>query len=338
VHVDGVKTTLAAVLADPELHELVSDEGAFNLPRYPLPTSAASTETWREHSLADGVRALVQSPATLDPAKPVHLVLYAAPAGNTVEQTFGRRFAFGDDWHHDIQHIAAQSRWLREVAREENLVVAVIQCAERSWVAWKKKYADAPVRIAAIVDALRQAHGGDNPRITLAAHSAGGAFLFGYVDAHEEIPAVVERIAFLDASYAYSAEKNHAAKVARWLSGGENRALLVLAYHDSIALLDGKTFVSEAGGTWGRSHAMLHDLEETIPFTHTNDADWQRATALGRRVAFLLKENPTRAILHTRLVEWNGFIHALLFATPRTDQGYRFFGPRTYEEWISAGP
>ena len=96
--------------------------------------------------------------------------------------------------------------------------------------------------------------------------------------------------------------------------------------------------VSEAGGTWGRSHAMLRDLEGAMAFTHADDADWQRASALGGRVAFLLKENPTRAILHTRLVEWNCFIHTLLLATPKAEQGYRFFGPRAYEAWISAGP
>src|SRR5204863_2606630 len=79
--IDGAKTDLAAVLADPELHQLVSNEGPCSFPRYPLPPSAASAETWREHSLADGVRALVQIPAALDATKPVHLVISAAPAG-----------------------------------------------------------------------------------------------------------------------------------------------------------------------------------------------------------------------------------------------------------------
>jgi len=41
------------------------------------------------------------------------LILYALPNGNTIEQTKGRRVAEGLDWHFGIQHIAAQTRYLR---------------------------------------------------------------------------------------------------------------------------------------------------------------------------------------------------------------------------------
>jgi hypothetical protein len=335
--VDGAKTTIAAVLADAESCELLGDEGPGPLPAYPPPAADTSPETWKKIDLEDGARALLTAPAKLDPAKPAHLVIYAAPAGSTVEQTLGHRRPASHDWRDDIQHIAAQTRWLREVAHEENLIVAVLQCAEKSWVAWKKKHADASARIARLVGELRR-HAGHPARLTLAAHSAGGAFVFGYVDAQEEIPEFVERLAFLDANYAYDAAKGHAAKLARWLSADTQHALLVLAYHDSVALLEGKTFVSEAGGTWGRSRAMLGDLGGHFAFTREDDAAMQRATALDRRVQFLLAENPTRAVLHTRLVEWNGFIHALLAGTPREGKGYRYFGPRAYEAWISSRP
>jgi hypothetical protein len=58
-------------------------------------------------------------------------------------------------------------------------------------------------------------------------------------------------------------------KLAEWLSGGADRYLSVLAYHDSLGLLDGKRFVSDNGGTWGRSHAMLDDLSAHFAFTAT---------------------------------------------------------------------
>jgi hypothetical protein len=335
--VDGKKLTMAKALADAELCDLLTDEGPAPLPAYPPPAALAAAEVWKEIALSDGVRAIITTPAELDPAQPAHLVIYACPAGSTVEQTLGRRPPLGGDWRDDIQHIAAQTRWLRAVGLEQNLIVAVVQCAEKSWVAWRKKHADAPARIARLIDALhRQA--GVPARLTLAAHSAGGAFVFGYVDAHAEIPAAVERLAFLDANYAYDATQGHAAKFAHWLSASEKHALLVLAYHDSIALLEGKPFVSEAGGTWGRSHAMLRDLDQHFAFTRADDATMKRAAALGGRVQFLLAENPTRSVLHTRLVEWNGFIHALLAGTAHEAKGYRYFGPRAYEAWMSSAP
>jgi hypothetical protein len=111
----------------------------------------------------------------------------------------------------------------------------------------------------------------------------------------------------------------------------------VLAYHDSIALLDGKTFVSERGGTWGRSQAMLQDLKAQFSFTsRTNAAGMQSHGALNGRMQFLLRENPEKKILHTVQVERNGLIHAVLMGTTLENQGYEYFGERAYSEWISA--
>jgi hypothetical protein len=52
-------------------------------------------------------------------------------------------------------------------------------------------------------------------------------------------------------------------------------------------------------------------------------------------VKFFLKENPAKEILHTRQVELNGFIHALLTGTPRENQGYAYLGPRVYDDLIA---
>lgn len=301
----------------------------------PLLALADEAGTRTEIAIEPNVHVVLDSPAQLDSSKPVRLILFALPAGNTIEQTFGRKVQPGDDWHFDIQHIGAQTRWLREHVRDAHLVVAYLQCAEKSWPVWRRKH-DAENRlIPPIVDTLRQRFAGHDVRLVLSGHSAGGAFIFGYLDALEDIPADVERIAFLDSNYAYDSAKGHTAKLTRWLADGTSRSLCVLAYHDSIALLDGKPFVSESGGTWGRSHAMQRDLAEKWPFTHETDADFQRYAALDGRVKFLLKENPKRAVLHTRQVEMNGFIHALLTGTALEEKDYRYFGPRAYEEWIA---
>ncbi len=41
-------------------------------------------------------------------------------------------------------------------------------------------------------------------------------------------------------------------------------------------------------------------------------------------------ENPEKAVLHTRLVEKNGYLHALLTGTPKAEVGYRFFDEPAY--------
>jgi len=170
--------------------------------------------------------------------------------------------------------------------------------------------------------------------VVLSGHSGGGSWTFGYLNTVADSPREVERIAFLDSNYAYETAK-HADKFTRWLRQSEGHHLCVLAYHDSVALLNGKTFVSENGGTWGRSRAMLKDLESQFQFTSKTNGGLRVHCALDGRIQFLLKENPDRKILHTVQVERNGFIHALLCGTPLEGQGYEYFGRRAYEELIT---
>jgi hypothetical protein len=103
-----------------------------------------------------------------------------------------------------------------------------------------------------------------------------------------------------------------------------------------VALLDGRPFVSAAGGTWGRSHQMLADLETAFPLGSNPTPGMQRFTALDGRVRFLLKENPERKVLHTVQVERNGFIECLLSGTKLEGAGYTYFGDRAYTRFIRA--
>lgn len=332
VFLNGRPSTIHHVLEDPRLAPLLSDE------IMPAPDKSKDHgETLTELVPEPGVRIVVNRPARVDSAKPVRLVLYALPNGNTIEQTLGRHPAPGEDWHFGIQHIAAQTRWLRERHPENTLMVAYLECAGKSWPAWCRKHSDSGRRIAAMTAMLRRQFAGPSLKLVLTGHSGGGAFIFRWLDSQEAIPYDVERIAFLDSNYAYDSAKGHAAKLAAWLGGGTERYLTVVAYHDSIALLDGKTFVSEKGGTWGRSHAMLEDLGKTVAFRKTVDGLLQTHTALGGRITFLLRENPEKAVLHTRLVERNGFLQALLAGTPAENHGYQFFGEPVYHSLIS-GP
>ena len=110
--------------------------------------------------------------------------------------------------------------------------------------------------------------------------------------------------------------------------------MCVLAYQDYLGLLDGKTFVSEKGGTWGRSQLMLEDLKKQFQLTSETNGGLENYSALNGQVEFLLKENPEHKIFHTVQVERNGFIHALLSGTADEGQGYEYFGNRAYANWI----
>jgi hypothetical protein len=266
----------------------------------------------------------------------VKLIFYALPNGNTTEQTIGKVTDTNDDWHFDIQHIGAQTRFLRKMYPNEALVVVYLEANQKSWPAWRKKYAMQPELILKLVDEVRARFHDFKVRVTLSGHSGGGSAIFGFINAQDHIPSDVERIAFLDSNYAYDESLHHKEKLVAWLRDSDRHYLSVLAYNDAIALLNGTTFVSAAGGTWGKSHAMLKDLGAEIKFAgETNAATGiETYTALDGRVKFLLKENPTREIFHTVQVARNGFIQSMLSGTPLEGQGYVYFGARAYTNWI----
>ena len=352
--VNGGKRLVADVLADPKVCGLISDEGAVTNARYP--TNAVSPpvisekinlpwpqkfvagtnfgELTREIRLPDDVRIVINAPdrASFSPDRPVLLVFFSVPNGNSIEQTFGKTLAPGDDWHFDIQHIGAQTRWLRNVLTNRTIVVAYLEAGGKSWPLWRKTHDDK--RIAEIINSVRGIFSTNNTEIDLASHSGGGSLMFGYLNAVDVIPDDIKRIAFLDSDYAYTTT-NHAEKIERWLATSGDHRLCVLAYQDYLALLNGKTFVSEAGGTWGRSHAMQHDLQPQFQFTTTTNNDGLiSASTTDKQVEFLLKENPEKKILHTIQVERNGFIQSLLSGTPAEAQDYEYLGPRAYTNWI----
>ena len=280
------------------------------------------------------VRVHINAPAASGyrPGRPIGLVLYALPNGNTIEQTAGKRLAPGDDWHFDIQHIAAQTRFLRERIEEYNLVIAYLEADQKSWPAWKKAHPDHADRIAGVIDSLEQIFRAGDSFLVLSGHSGGGSFIFGYLDGVGAIPAEVERISFLDSNYGYT--HDHGEKIAAWLRASDRNHLSVIAYNDSVALYRGQPVVSPTGGTWVRSRMMLADLSRYFSFSSRGGAGFTTHTALDGRVQIILIENPEQAILHTVLVERNGFIQAILSGTGLEGREYCFWGPRAYGEWV----
>jgi len=262
----------------------------------------------------------------------VLLIFYALPNGNTTDQTVGKVLQSGDDWHYDIQQIGAQTRFLRDLIKDRVVVVAYLEANSKSWPAWRKAHGDKLIpEIVATVKKLFAKH---EVETVLSGHSGGGSFIFGYLNAVDSIPNDVVRIAFLDSNYAYDRALGHKDKLVKWLAAPDHHCLCVLAYNDAVALLNGKSFVSAAGGTWGKSHAMQRDLAEDLKFTTQTNAEFQRFSALDGRVQFILKENPEQKIFHTVQVERNGFIHSMVSGTPNEGRGYEYFGPRAYSKWV----
>jgi hypothetical protein len=184
-----------------------------------------------------------------------------------------------------------------------------------------------------VLDSVRGRFPAERTSIVFNGHSGGGSLIFGYLNTLTTIPQEVERIAFLDSNYAYETEK-HRDKLANWLKASGENVLVVLAYNDAIARLDGKPFVSEIGGTWGRCKQMFEDFSPLFSFRETKQGDITNRVALSDRFVFHLHENPQKKILHTVQVERNGFIESMLVATPFAGKGYQYFGDRAYQSFI----
>lgn len=300
--------------------------------------SSAATFDEQVHwlELEPDVRVCINEPgpAGRPPRNGTTLIFYALPNGNTIEQTLGRKPQPGQDWHFDIQHIAAQTRFLRERISDRALVLVCLENRFKSWPAWRRQHGD--TRIGGLLEQIAGRFEHPATEWVLTGHSGGGSLTFGFLDAVTRIPERVSRIAFLDSNYAFDPALGHGEKLARWLQSGPERFLCVLAYDDAAARLDGKPFVSARGGTWGRSHAMLEELEKHFAFKRERNGPLEIARALDGRVQFALRHNPEGRIWHTVLVERNGFIHAMVSGTPLEGRGYEFLGPRAYERWIAS--
>ncbi len=274
----------------------------------------------------------IPSPEKFDAAKPVGIALFAAPNGNSIEHTFGKRVSASEDWHYNIQHIGAQTRFLRESNLDYNLVTVYLETSSQSWPTWRSNHSDNAKLINDMVDSLKNIFAAYNPFVVLTGHSGGGSMTFGYLNSVTNIPSYIKRITFLDSDYNY--DNSYGAKILAWLNASSENHLCVIAYNDSVALLNGAPFVSPTGGTWYRSWMMQNYLKQYFQFTTEETSEFIKWTALEGRIKFFMKKNPTRIILHTVQVELNGFIHGMVSGTEKENAGYEYFGTRAYSQYI----
>ncbi len=303
--------------------------------------SGYNNEQVREIRFAEEARAILVAPAVdeFDPQKPTLLVIYATPNGNTAEQTLGCQLTEGRDWHFDIQHAAAQCRVFRALETNRNVVLACVQANQRSWPSWKGQRSNGPQLVRQIVESLAASLPADDPRVVLTGHSGGGSFIFGYLDAVEKIPPLVERIGFLDANYGYENAQRHGEKVLDWLADDASHQFVVLAYDDRNIELDGKKVVSPTGGTFRATHRMLDFLEDRIAVSESQQGEFARYSGIDGRLVALVHPNPNNIILHTRLVgEMNGLLEVLTVGTAHQEKWGKLASSRAYTAQVQPEP
>lgn len=281
------------------------------------------------------VRINAPAAAEFDRSKPTKLVLYALPNGNSIDWTIGKLPAANDDWHFHIQHIGAQTRYLRTICKEYNLVTVYLKAESGSWGRWRSAGPDRKEQIKGLVEYLRDLFSDYNPHIELNSHSGGGNFIFGFMDAVSDIPDYITKISFIDSNYGWD-KGRYGKKLTRWLDASPENSLFVACYDDANALLDGKPFVSKKGGTWYKTLTMRKYLKK-----HMKQRDWNEVendsiiytTDSRRKIQLYSRKNPERKIYHTVLVERNGFIQSVLAGTEYESRGYRFMGGKAYDSY-----
>ncbi|MGN6164382.1 MAG: hypothetical protein ACTHOF_07570 [Flavisolibacter sp.] len=264
--------------------------------------------------------------------KPTIIIFYALPNGNTTVQTIGKKMTEGDDWHYDIQHVKAQTDFIREKISRKNIAVVYLENRYKSWPLWKQTHLDYKQKIAHLVDTVVNLFHVTHKTIYLNGHSGGGSFIFGYIEAMKKIPPIISRISFIDSDYGY--DSSYYIKLKTWLLQNKKAYLTVFAYNDSVALYNGKPIVSAKGGTWYRSHLMLQHLQNDFSFEKTDNDSLISFESSNRRILFVFKTNPERKIYHTQQVELNGFIHSVLYGTKKENAGYEYLGQRAYTKFI----
>ncbi|MEO7293815.1 MAG: hypothetical protein ABIW34_11970, partial [Ginsengibacter sp.] len=102
----------------------------------------------------DDVKITMDVPANYSASKRTIIVLYPLPNGNTTEQTMGKKMKEDDDWHFDIQHIKAQTKFVRNELKKQNIVIAYLENNYKSWPSWKTKHANYIAEVQHITDTI----------------------------------------------------------------------------------------------------------------------------------------------------------------------------------------
>src|SRR6187402_157549 len=113
----------------------------------------------------DSVTININAPLHFNKKGETYLVLFALPNGNSTEWTKGKKMKPGDDWHFDIQHIAAQTRYTRKLDKKNNYIIAYLMADNKSWPAWKRTTLNSKIKIKNIIDDIVRVFKEYDPKI-----------------------------------------------------------------------------------------------------------------------------------------------------------------------------
>lgn len=320
-----------------------SGRGGFSPVKNLLPgfhISPHYAEQVMEFSLEPEIKVTINAPSpySFNPAKKVMLIFYCLPNFNTTAQTIGRKLRENDDWHYNIQHIGAQTRFLRQQRKDYNIVVAYLETGRQSWPWWRNSYKNPDSIIHMVADSVMNLFKNYNTEVVLDGHSGGGSFIFGYINSVKSIPGKIKRIAFLDSNYDFDNALGHGQKLVDWLKSSNDHFLDIICYNDQGVKENGKVFMNKTSGTYYKTGLMKTTFQRYFNFTAEKDTAYEvydKFNGLEGRLQIIFVENPKKLILHTVLVERNGFIQSINSGTPFEGKGYTFMGAHAYNEWIT---
>ena len=87
--------------------------------------------------------------------------------------------------------------------------------------------------------------------------------------------------------------------------------------------------------TYRRTLEMLAVLRPSLLLEEMTQGELLVWRDPGKRAEAIIHTNPRNEILHTQLVERNGFLHAILFGTRFEEHAWTFWGAPANQEWIS---
>lgn len=280
----------------------------------------------------NGLSVHINKPGNFDSSKPTRVIVYALPAGNTIPQTVGKAKTPGDDWHFDIQHIGAQTRRLRQINSNENIIVAYVQGPQKSMSDWLKNNQNGKDVLDPMLADIKMRIGAPNAAINLSSHSNGGSMIRAIVENQREIPDSINRLSFLDSINTFSAEK-YGTKVLNWLQNNNDHHLSIVSYDDRNALLNGKPFPGR-GSSYARTMEMIQFFKDNgVDLNEENRNGHKKYTGLNGQINIAILKNPHNAILHTETVRRNGFIYAETAGTS-LENAAPFNGPIAYQNLI----
>lgn len=279
----------------------------------------------------DPLRVHINVPGNYDKKKPSRVVVFALPAGNTIEQTIGAKKKEGQDWHYEIQQIAAQTRKLRETSPEENIVIAYVEAPKLNPPAWHKDQAGRGQIFGQLAEDVKSKIGAPNATIDISSHSAGRNLVGSYIDENPEIPNDVKRLSYLDSNHSFNAARSE--KMIAWLKTAQDHYLTVISYDDRNVMLDGKPVPGAVG--YARTLEMVEQFQKQgVDLTKEQKNGYIHYTGLKGQVNILIMDNPANKILHTETVFRNGFIYGETAGSPLDGKAGQFNTPITFGQYI----